>query len=120
MPRFVILQHDHPQLHWDFMLEMGDVLRAWRLDREPLGSAPIATTALGDHRLVYLDYEGPVSGGRGSVTRWDAGEYLEEVAGAAREPCRVSVRLLGERIRGQALLEWTGGDKWSFVLSLDQ
>jgi len=24
---------------------------------------------------VYLDYEGPVGGGRGTVTRWDGGEY---------------------------------------------
>src|SRR5437879_2020084 len=36
MRRFVILEHDHPQLHWDLMLEAGPALRTWRL------SAPLA------------------------------------------------------------------------------
>ena len=31
MPRFVILEHDHPSLHWDFILEVGEVLWTWRL-----------------------------------------------------------------------------------------
>lgn len=75
MPRFVILTHDHPELHWDLMLEAGPALRTWRLAEPPETGKTIAATALGDHRLAYLDYEGPVSGGRGRVARWDAGEY---------------------------------------------
>ncbi|MBI3408409.1 MAG: hypothetical protein HY040_08635 [Planctomycetes bacterium] len=76
MPRFVILEHDHPELHWDFMLEMDGILKTWRLGSPPVidGDA-IAATPLPDHRLLYLDYEGPVSGGRGTVKRWDGGEY---------------------------------------------
>ena len=35
MPQFVLLEHDHPELHWDFMLESGDALLTWRLDRIP-------------------------------------------------------------------------------------
>ena len=27
MPRYVILEHDHPVLHWDLMLEAGGVLQ---------------------------------------------------------------------------------------------
>lgn len=30
---------------------------------------------LPDHRLFYLDYEGPVSGNRGVVTQWDKGIF---------------------------------------------
>ena len=30
---------------------------------------------LADHRLAYLDYEGPVSGDRGHVRRLDAGTF---------------------------------------------
>ena len=30
---------------------------------------------LADHRLDYLEYEGPVSGDRGSVRRVDGGQY---------------------------------------------
>src|SRR5437868_1093145 len=35
MPRFVVLEHDWPSLHWDFLLEAGEVLLAWRLLEEP-------------------------------------------------------------------------------------
>ena len=45
---------------------------------------PIAARRIGDHRKAYLDYEGPVSGGRGDVTRVDRGtveirEFTEQV-----------------------------------------
>ena len=57
------------------MLEMEGKLRTWRLERLPAPGVGIRAEPLGDHRIAYLDYEGPVSGGRGSVTRWDAGEF---------------------------------------------
>jgi hypothetical protein len=91
MPRYVILQHDHPFLHWDLMLETGPVLRSWRLLSPPALNTPIPATALGDHRLVYLDYEGPVSGNRGTVTQWDRGDY-EQVEESEQ---RLVVRLRG-------------------------
>ncbi len=73
--RFVILIHDHPHLHWDFMLESDGLLKTWRLAKEPGLGATIAATALPNHRIEYLDYEGPVSHNRGTVTRFDAGSY---------------------------------------------
>ncbi len=79
MPRYVILEHDWPQLHWDLLLECGPVLQAWRLLREPSPDAAVPAERNVDHRLVYLDYEGPVSGGRGTVRQWDAGEYVRRV-----------------------------------------
>ncbi|MCG6155579.1 DNA polymerase ligase N-terminal domain-containing protein [Rubinisphaera margarita] len=89
MPRFVILEHDHPFLHWDLMFEAGTVLRTWRLTR-PLGSNPapsehdlhrtaevtrIPAEELPDHRMHYLDYEGPVSRNRGSVKQVESGWF---------------------------------------------
>ena len=67
MPRFVILSHDWPTPHWDFLLESGPVLRAWRLLEEPAPNRDVPAEANFDHRLLYLDYEGPLSGDRGSV-----------------------------------------------------
>lgn len=58
------------------MLERDGVLMTWRLSELPAASAPIAATRLDDHRIDYLDYEGPISGDRGEVRRVDAGEYL--------------------------------------------
>ena len=78
MPRFVILTHDSPVLHWDLMLEQGEILRTWRLAAPPADGQVIEAEALADHRRHYLDYEGPVSGGRGNVTRFAAGDYLLE------------------------------------------
>ena len=35
MPRFVILEHDHPVLHWDLLVERNGVLCGWRLRSPP-------------------------------------------------------------------------------------
>jgi hypothetical protein len=97
VPRYVILEHDWPTRHWDFLLEAGDVLRAWRLLEEPGPGKAIPAEPNFDHRLVYLDYEGPLSGDRGSVTRWDAGtfEWIED------GPDRVIVELAGGKLAGR-------------------
>lgn len=109
MPRYVILEHDHPFLHWDFMLEAGAVLRTWRLEAPPEPGRVIRAEALADHRLHYLDYEGPVSGDRGTVKRWDAGNYSVEMSAGC-----VIVQLEGKRCQGTAVLQGDA-DKWSFV-----
>jgi hypothetical protein len=108
MPRFVILEHDHPSLHWDFMLEAGDALATWRLSAPPAAGQEVDAEAIGDHRPAYLDYEGPVRGGRGRVVRWDAGTFawLERGAG------RVAVALEGGRVRGVVRLERLSGAAW--------
>jgi hypothetical protein len=41
MPRFVILAHDWPCAHWDFLVEAGPVLRAWRLLEVPRSGARV-------------------------------------------------------------------------------
>ncbi len=76
MPRFAILEHDHPELHWDLLLEHGPACRTWRLSAPPGTAGDILAKELPDHRLVYLDYEGPVSGNRGTVARRDAGRFV--------------------------------------------
>ncbi len=104
MPRFVILAHDWPEPHFDLLLEAGPVLRAWRLGGVP-GAVPIPAEPNADHRLLYLDYEGPVSGERGTVTRWDAGtfEWLEDGP-------RVVVGLRGAKLAGRYAVDvgWFG------------
>jgi hypothetical protein len=89
----VLLRHDTPDgaHHYDLMLERraGDGrLLTMRLDRRiDVGVAGRAEgEMLGEHRRVYLDYEGEVSGGRGRVVReWaDEGELGEESPGVVR------------------------------------
>lgn len=120
MPRFVVLCHEpgpnsSSPRHWDFMLEHRGQLRTWGLTAEPdSGSkdAPIPARQLVDHRLAYLDYEGEISGGRGTVTRWDAGTF--EVVSDSDQVLEVT--LSGVRLRGAAILvrgESPPGD-WGF------
>jgi hypothetical protein len=99
MPRFVVLEHDWPTRHWDFLLEAGDVLRAWRILGEPRPGATLPAEANFDHRKFYLEYEGPVSGGRGRVMRWDAGTFEWIETGD-----RIEVRLNGTKLRGGAVI----------------
>jgi len=98
VPRYVILRHDLPAqagrgLHWDLMLEQDGTLKTWALDNEPLVSQSIRAIELADHRTAYLAYEGPVSDGRGEVSRWDHGTY--EVR--RWEEDRVAIVLNGQR-----------------------
>ena len=111
MPRFVILEHDHPVLHWDLMLEAGDVLQTWRLAQSPKVGVAIGAMALGDHRRAYLDYEGPVSGGRGVVQRWDAGEF-DEANDSTPDVRRMLLR--GARVHGRVMLEKVNETEWRF------
>ncbi len=80
MPRFVILHHRTPPgaargTHYDLMLEWGTTLRTWAIEQPPSLLPVQLAEQLADHRVAYLDYEGPVSNNRGDVTRWDEGEY---------------------------------------------
>ncbi|VTT96461.1 Uncharacterized protein OS=Singulisphaera acidiphila (strain ATCC BAA-1392 / DSM 18658 / VKM B-2454 / MOB10) GN=Sinac_6085 PE=4 SV=1: LigD_N [Gemmataceae bacterium] len=106
MPRFVILAHDWPAPHWDLLLEAGPVLRAWRLLAEPAAGRSVPAEPNADHRPLYLDYEGPVSGGRGTVSRWDAGTFDWLADGSDR----VEVELRGTRLVGR----WAIADGTSF------
>jgi hypothetical protein len=113
MPRFVILQHDAPNgTHFDFMLESGSALHTWSLPLPPTDGAAFACELLADHRPAYLDYEGPVSGGRGSVRRWDAGEYSIE----RQEESDWAVLLFGEKLNGRVVLHCDDAG-WHFSFS---
>jgi hypothetical protein len=102
MPRFVVLYHDVPAgqprpSHWDLMFEERDGLRTWALPQQPDAREPMLATALADHRLQYLEYEGPISHGRGSVTRWDEGTYVKKPA----PPGSLHVAVIGARLQGE-------------------
>lgn len=82
--RFVVLEHDWHGVHYDLMLEQDGVLKTWRLS-EPLGEQVQDAAELPDHRVTYLDYEGPVSGGRGTVKRVARGTFERIAQAEGRE-----------------------------------
>jgi hypothetical protein len=115
--RFVLLRHECPAQfakpsHWDFMLETDGRLMTWELRRLPTSwlvafqleyadASPLApATRLADHRLEYLDYEGPISGDRGSVCCVDRGTYQVRQESAAQ----LMVELEGSVLSGSVSL----------------
>lgn len=116
MPRYVILEHlpgpaGPRERHWDLMLEAGELLRTWALAGTPSPGATIDATALPDHRPMYLEYEGPVSGDRGTVTRFDRGEYqtLHE------SPLTLSIKVKGALLHGRVNLYQAGDDRSRWI-----
>jgi hypothetical protein len=119
MPRFVILRHETPPdyprpSHWDLMLESGGALRTWALSEEPVVDSTQTAKPLEDHRLEYIDYEGPVSAGRGTVSRWDEGMYelVED------SPKRLVVKLFGHAIQAALTVEPSTDDERLVRLSI--
>jgi len=119
MPRFAILRH-HPgpnstrPLHWDVMFEYGDVLRTFVCLGEPTAGQPLHVDQIDDHRLDYLDHEGPVSRGRGDVRQWDCGDFevLEE------SPEHWLLDLRGRRWNGH--VRFTAGVDHRWMITFDE
>jgi DNA polymerase ligase (LigD)-like protein len=115
VPRFVVLYHDTPPghdrpSHFDLMLEAGSALLTFALPRWPAEDEAIACEQLADHRLAYLDYEGPIAGGRGAVTRHESGDYDIE----AETSEMIVLRLYGQRLAGTLTLKRLSAEspKW--------
>lgn len=97
---FVLLEHTAgDDTHWDFLVETAESekLTSWRLLGNPLtATGPVLAQPIADHRRLYLDFEGELSGGRGRVRRLDRGEA--EVVAEAQD-IRI-LRLNGVRLFG--------------------
>jgi len=102
--RFVVLHHTEATGdHYDLMIEMGNQLATWKLHDPPehIESEAYDIHRLPDHRPRYLDYEGPISGDRGHVTRHDSGECVVH----QRSDARWEVTFHGQRLMGNHILE---------------
>jgi hypothetical protein len=117
--RFALLRHDVPadfgrQSHWDLLLEWEDACWTWAMNELPAGftamggSTGVPAKRLADHRKLYLEYEGPLSEGRGTVSRELDGEcqWWEATATSVR------VQLSSDLGRCEILLEQLHGDSW--------
>ncbi len=95
------------------MLQVGQLLKTWALPQPPIAGAKMVGRVLPDHRLKYLEYEGPVNGNRGSVVRLDGGDYRLLQEGESE----MIVQLSGETFTGRVLLRRLGeeSDQWQFT-----
>ena len=104
--RFVVQKHAASHLHYDFRLEMHDVLKSWAVPRNlPLKPGDVRSGfQTEDHPIDYLDFEGVIPQGEyggGTVMVWDIGTY--EVLDGNYWKGSLSVFLTGKKLRG----EWT-------------
>ena len=119
MNRFVIQKHtEGGGAHSDFMLEAGDCLQTWRLDKEPeqILNAPAEAEKIFDHPLKFLTYQGPVNNGKGNVQIIEKGTY--EIS--AQENDKIEINLNGKTLQGNFTLTRIKDDKWQFVKSTRQ
>lgn len=80
MLRTVVLRHTQldGSSHFDWMIERPEPtddrsLRTWRTGIRPDQASAFQGQQIGDHRSVYLEYEGELGGGRGRVERLASG-----------------------------------------------
>jgi len=91
---------------------LGSALKTWSLPQSPEANREMTCQALPDHRLAYLDYEGPISDGRGSVARWDQGMYQT----VEQTSMRWVIELHGAKLDGRTTLAQQGTDTTEWTL----
>ena len=127
--QFVIQKHDASSLHYDFRLQIGDVLVSWAVPKGPSTDPDEKRLAVRteDHPLSYGNFEGVIPEGEyggGTVLIWDRGTFRnlrqeKEEDGTDLEQSlkegKIEVWLVGEKLQGgYVLIRTSQGDdeKW--------
>jgi hypothetical protein len=92
------------------MLEEEGRLRTWELAATPSPGVPVDALQLPHHRLDYLTYEGPVSHQRGTVRRWDSGEF--QLLSAAET--QLEIQVSGQLLQGRLVIRRTAASTESW------
>jgi DNA ligase D-like protein (predicted 3'-phosphoesterase) len=116
-PIFVIQKHYARTLHYDFRLEMDNVLKSWAVPKEPPTEVGVRRLAVQveDHDLDYADFEGEIPEGEygaGKVEVWDEGTY--ELL--SRKEKKLVFELYGEKLKGKYTLIQFSKEKKNWLL----
>lgn len=108
--RYVVLQHsDVSEPHFDLMFETlpGSTLATWRSESWPIEQrTPLKR--LRDHRRLYLEYEGQLTGQRGEVYRMAEGNCELDIG----ENAIWMIRLLSGVAPQRLVFRQISGDRW--------
>jgi len=126
--RFVVQKHAASHLHYDFRLQIGDVLVSWAVPKGPSLDPSVKRLAVQteDPPLEYLDFEGVIPEGDyggGTVMIWDEGtihwsETESESPEKMLEKGQLVFELEGKKLKGRFSLVKThyGKQKNSWLL----
>lgn len=102
---FVVQLHHASRRHFDFRLQVGDVLRSWAVPKGPSFDPKVKRLAVEveDHPVSYADFEGDIDEGygKGHVDTFDRGVW--STSGDAEAQLRkghLTFELFGERLKG--------------------
>src|SRR6478672_8789021 len=125
---FTVQKHKASHLHYDFRLEdENGVLKSWAVPKGPSMDSRTKRLAVltEDHPHDYLLFEGtipPGNYGAGTVIVWDHGTYKtdDKLIDQFRIG-KISVELLGQKLRGRFSLVKTKNDKqWLLIKANDE
>jgi len=102
---FVVQLHHASRRHFDFRLQVGDVLRSWAVPKGPSYDPKVKRLAVEveDHPVAYADFEGDIEHGygKGHVDTFDRGVWSTTGdAEAQLQKGHLSFELFGKRLKG--------------------
>jgi bifunctional non-homologous end joining protein LigD len=102
---FVVQLHHASRRHFDFRLQVGDVLKSWAVPKGPSYDPQVKRLAVEveDHPVSYADFEGDIEHGygKGHVDQFDHGVWT--TSGDAETQLRkghLNFELFGQRLKG--------------------
>ena len=124
---FVIQKHRATQLHYDFRLEVDDVLKSWAVPKGPSLDPSVRRLAMQveDHPVDYAKFEGVIPAGEyggGTVMVWDYGTYKPEETddvAAALKKGELKFSLNGKKLKGSWVLVRTRDRQWLLIKHRD-
>lgn len=128
LQRFVCQEHHASNLHFDFRLEIGGVLKSWSIRKGPSMNPELKRLAIPteDHPVEYLEFQGRIPAGNygaGEHLIWDSGTFElvdGEDAKTQFDLGKLKFELNGERLKGFFnLFRLSTRNGWLLVKAID-